>query len=49
MTLKSDAKFEEKLNRRFKDNKNLVNLSRAFENLKNLYFNGLLQTKVYNV
>ena len=48
MTMKNDAKFEEKLNCQFKiDMRNLTILTRALKNLKNLYFNGLLLNRVY--
>ena len=54
MTLKNDEKSEEELTCRFKiDIRNLnekkKNLTWALESLKNLHFNGLLSTKVYNV
>ena len=50
MTMKNDAKIEEELTSCFKtDKRNLTNLTRALESLKNLQFNGLLGTKVYNV
>ena len=49
MTMKNDAKFEKQLTFRFKIGmRNLMNLSRALKNLRNLHFNGLL-LKVYNV
>ena len=49
MEMKNDAKSERELTGQFKtDMRNLTNLTRALENLKNLYFNGLLLTKVYN-
>ena len=49
-TITNDAKFEEELTCQFKiDMKNLTNLTRVLENLKNLRFNGLLFNKVYNV
>ena len=49
MTMKNDAKFEEELTCQFKfDMRNLTILTRALKNLKNLHFNGLLLTKVYN-
>ena len=49
MTMKNDAKFEKQLTCRFKIGmRNLMNLSRALKNLRNLHFNGLL-LKVYNV
>ena len=47
MTMKNDANL--KRNWQFKTGtRNLTNISRALENLKNLHFNGLLLTKVYN-
>ena len=46
MTLKSDAKFEEK---RFRNDKNLVNFDPALESLQNLHFDLSLLCKVYNV
>ena len=50
MTIKNDAKFEEELTSRFKiDTANWQILTRALECLKNLHFDGLLLTKVYNV
>ena len=48
MTLKNDEKSEEKLTCRFKiDTRNLTKFESS--TLKNLHFNGLLLTKVYNV
>ena len=48
--MKNDAKFEVDLTCQFKiDMRNLTNLTRALKNLKNLNFNELLLTKVYNV
>ena len=47
MTMKNDTKIEEELTCRFKID--MRNLTRALESLKNLHFNGLLVTKVYNV
>ena len=47
MTLKNDAKFEEELICRFKNDIN--NLTRPLKSLKNRRFNGLLLNKVYNV
>ena len=48
MTLKNDEKSEEELTCRCKiDIRNLMNLTRELESLKNLHFNGLLLTKVY--
>ena len=50
MTMKIDAKYEKELTCQFKtDMRNLRNFDRSTKNLKNLYFNGLLLTKVYNV
>ena len=48
MTMKNDAKFEEKLTCRFKiDMRNLTNLTRALERLQNFHLNALLLNKVY--
>ena len=47
MTMKNDTKIEEELTCRFKID--MRNLTRALKSLKNLHFNGLLVTKVYNV
>ena len=48
MTMKNDAKFEEKLTCRFKiDMRNLTNLTRALESLQNFHLNALLLNKVY--
>ena len=45
LTMKKDAKLDEELTCRFKvDMRNLTNL----ESIKNLLFNGLFLTKVYN-
>ena len=50
MTMKSDGKIEEEFTCQFKiDMRNLTNLIRALENLKNLHCNGLLLNEVYNV
>ena len=50
MRMKNDPKFEEDLTCQFKiDMGNWMNLIRALENLKNVNFNELLLTKVYNV
>ena len=50
MTIKNDTKIEEELTCHFKiDMRNLTNLTQALASLKNLHFNGLLMTKVYNV
>ena len=49
MTMKNDTKFEKNLTCLFKsDMRNLSILTRALKNLKNLHFNRLLLTKVYN-
>ena len=48
MTLKSDAKFEEKLIC-FKNDKNLVNFDLNTQNSQNFHFDLLLLCKVYNV
>ena len=48
-TMKSDAKFEEKLIYCFKNDKNLVNLTRALESFKNLQSYRSLLWKVYHV
>ena len=48
--MKKGAKFKEELTCRFKINmRNLTNFDPSTQNLKNLHFNGLLVTKVYNV
>ena len=48
MIMKNDAKFEIELTRHFKtDMRNLTNV--ALKNLKNVHFNGLILTKIYNV
>ena len=48
MTMKNYAKFEEKLTCRFKiDMRNLTNLTRALESLRNFHLNALLLNKVY--
>ena len=50
MTIKNDTKGKMELTCQFKiDMMNLTILTRALKNLKNLHFNGLLLTKVYNV
>ena len=50
MTLKSDAKFEEKLICCFKNDKNLVNFDPStFQSLKKLHIDSFLLRKVYNV
>ena len=49
MTIKNDAKFEEELACQFKIGmRNFTNFDPSLENLKNLHFNELLLTKVYN-
>ena len=50
MTMKNDAKYEEELICQFKtDMKNLMNFDSSTQKSKNLHFNGLLLSKVYNV
>ena len=50
MTLKSDAKFEEKLTLGFKnDMKNLVNLNASSDKSENLLFDVLLLSTAYKV
>ena len=51
MTVKNDAKLEEKLTCRLKtDMRNLTNFDpNTLKSIKNLHFNGLLLNKVYNV
>ena len=50
MTMKNYTKFEEELICQFKiDMRNLEILTQALQNFKNLHFNRLLLTKVYNV
>ena len=51
MAMKNDAKFEKELTSQLKiDMGNLTNFYPSTrENLKNLHFNGLLLTQVYNV
>ena len=50
ITMKNDAKFKEELTCRFKIDTTIRRiLTRALENLKNLHFNELLLSKVYNV
>ena len=49
MTLKVDAKFEEKLICCFKNDKNLVNFDPSTRKSQNFPFNGLLLSKVYIV
>ena len=46
--MKNDAKFKIELTRHFKtDMRNLTNV--ALKNFKNVHFNGLILTKIYNV
>ena len=48
--MKSDTKIEEELTCHFQiDMRNLTNFGRTLKRLKDLHFNGLLATKVYNV
>ena len=48
--MKNYTEFEEELVSQFKiDMRNLEILTQALENFKNLHFNRLLLTKVYNV
>ena len=50
MILKNDEKSEEELTCCFKiDIRNLTNLTKALESLKNVHFNGLFLIKVYNI
>ena len=50
MTMQKDAKLEEEMTCRFKiEMKTFMNFNRALKNLKNLHFNGLPLTKVYNI
>ena len=49
MTLKIDAKFEEKLICCFKNDKNLVTFDLSTQSLKNLHFHWSLLCKVFNV
>ena len=49
MTLKIDAKFEEKLICCFKNDRNLVNFDPSTQNLQNLHFHWFLLCKVFNV
>ena len=50
MTIKNNAKFEEELTCGFKIDTAICRIfTQALECLKNLHFNGLLLTKVYNV
>ena len=48
--MRSDAKFEEELTCQFKiDMRNLTNFDPSTRMSKNMHFNALLLTKVYNV
>ena len=49
MTLKIDAKFEEKLICCIKNDKNLVSFDLSTQNSQKFYFDWLLLCKVYNV
>ena len=50
MAMKNDDKLEEELFCHFKiDMRNLIYLTRALKNLKNLHFNGLFLIKALNV
>ena len=50
MTLKSDAKFEEKMTLGSKnDNRNFMNFNASSDKSENLHFNVLLWLKVYYV
>ena len=50
ITMKNDAKFEEEMTYRFEiEMRNLTNVDRALECLKNMHFNGLFFIKVYNI
>ena len=46
MTIKSDAKFEEKLTCSFKNDKNLVNFDPSTQNSQNFHFDWFLLCKV---
>ena len=49
MKMKNDEKSEQELTCRLKINiRKLTNFAQALESLKNLHFNGLLLTKIYN-
>ena len=49
MTMKNDTKFEEELTCRFKIDKKIWQiLTQALKCFKNLHFNALLFTKIYN-
>ena len=49
MTLKTDAKYEEKLIYCFKKDSNLVNFDPSTRSLKTLHFHWFLLCKVFNV
>ena len=49
MTLKSDAKFEEKLICSFQNEKTLVNFDLSTQNSQNFHFDWFLLSIVYNV
>ena len=50
MAMTNDAKVEEELTFQFKTDRGCWQiLTGALKNLKNLHFNGLLLTKVYNI
>ena len=49
MTLKIDAKFEEKLTCCFKNDRNLVNFDPSTPSLKNFHFHWFLLCKAFNV
>ena len=49
MTLKIDAKFEEKLICCFKNDKNYVSFALSTRNAQSFYFDCFLLCKVYNV
>ena len=50
MAMKSDTKIEEELTCRFQiDMSNLTNFDPSTQRLKDLHFNGLLATEVYNI
>ena len=48
--MKNDTKIEEELTCRFQiDMRNFTNFDLRLERVKDLHFNGLLATKVYNI
>ena len=49
MTLKSVAKFEEKLIYCYKNDENLLNFDLTTQNSQNFYFHLFLLCKVYNI